>query len=253
MKKIFILLSLLITSLCSHAMIEGIHKNCKENIMFIGEDETGNTLDSILCNPGVEVVANTSDDIAKFMYHKDSNSLNALIGDFIIEKCEYDAFIYIMVAADVQKLQSAYSYLWRYFTANAWYSNVSDHSRHLAEYYFSKDSLFNQRQIHKKWFTVLRTAHSTSQIFRYCDKTNENALVRYHALYGSITDYELLKKQLFLANQHERLLFYSYIMADRYHYEKAKEDIIYIIHKFYEENDLGMIGEDTAYFCDCFR
>ena len=72
-------------------------------------------------------------------------------------------------------------------------------------------------------------------------------------LKGSVEDYKKLKDMMYNAEMYPFMLYYAYIMADRYDYQPAKEDVVTIINRFYRENHLEPIDKDTQYFCSFFK
>ena len=87
------------------------------------------------------------------------------------------------------------------------------------------------------------------------DGKKENHLTHLKAksLLGNVDDYIKLKRTLMVSNQLEQLLYYSYIMADRYNYEPARQDVMHAMKKGYEKYDLGEFGEDAKYFCSFYH
>ena len=72
------------------------------------------------------------------------------------------------------------------------------------------------------------------------------------SLMGNIGNYNQLKNHL-IEKKPEELLYYSYIMADRYDYEPARKDIIDVMEKGYKKYGLGKMGQDAKYFCSFFQ
>jgi hypothetical protein len=70
---------------------------------------------------------------------------------------------------------------------------------------------------------------------------------------GSISDYNKLKETLLKEGKYDYLLYYSYIMAERYKYNPAKKDIIDIINKAYKKYNLGGYGKEVVFFCSYFE
>jgi hypothetical protein len=86
-------------------------------------------------------------------------------------------------------------------------------------------------------------------------KRNKSSIadLKANSLMGSIQDYNKLKSVLLHEDQYDYLLYYSYIMAERYNYIPAKKDIIDIIDRAYKKYGLGKYGKDTQYFCSFFK
>lgn len=168
----------------------------------------------------------------------------------------FEVMIYAIVGADKYKLLASYKTLCGCFSFNERYCDIGDNSLTLTKYYYAKDT--THYHIHKNYPNYLRKIKDISHIIwinNIRGKKDKSKLyeLKENILYGSINDYEKLKKVLCKNNQYECLLFYSYIMADRYHYNQAKKDIIYIVQKFYKDNNLGKLGEDAMFFCGFFK
>ena len=84
-------------------------------------------------------------------------------------------------------------------------------------------------------------------------KSSEMKSQKVGCLNGSVEDYKKLKETMYNAGMYPFMLFYSYVMADRYDYQPAKEDVIAIINRFYKENNLGPLDKDTQFFCSFFK
>lgn len=192
-------------------------------------------------------------DIENFLLNKDDSSYKKISECFVKEDNQFEYLIYAFVAADKFHLHDAYHDLWMCFTYYGCYSNIGKNSKKLADYYFCRDSIHNNNKVFIKMFGQLRLIENTAQIVQNIRKSTETKKLKYNVLYGSIADYEQLKKIMYDKGNYERLLYYSYIMADRYQYEIAKKDIIDIINKFYKINDLGQFGCDILYFCEHFK
>lgn len=84
-------------------------------------------------------------------------------------------------------------------------------------------------------------------------KSSEMKSQKVGCLKGSVEDYKKLKEMMYIAGMYPFMLFYAYIMADRYDYQPAKEDVVAIINRFYKENNLGPLDKDTQFFCSFFK
>lgn len=84
-------------------------------------------------------------------------------------------------------------------------------------------------------------------------KSSEMKCQKIGCLKGSVEDYKKLKEMMYNAGMYPFMLYYAYIMADRYDYQPAKEDVVTIINRFYRENHLEPIDKDTQYFCSFFK
>ena len=84
-------------------------------------------------------------------------------------------------------------------------------------------------------------------------KSSEMKCQKVGCLKGSVEDYKKLKEMMYNAGMYPFMLYYAYIMADRYDYQPAKEDVVTIINRFYRENHLEPIDKDTQYFCSFFE
>ncbi len=85
------------------------------------------------------------------------------------------------------------------------------------------------------------------------NKSTNTERLKAECLKGSISAYKRLKNRMYKNDLYIFLLYYSYLMADRYDYTPARKDVIDIIERFYKEYDLGPLDKDTEYFCSFFR
>ena len=84
-------------------------------------------------------------------------------------------------------------------------------------------------------------------------KSTDIQRLKVGSLKGVADDYNKLRKLMLTDETYVYLLYYSYIMADRYNYLQAKKDVITIIKRFYREYDLEPIDKDTQSFCSYFN
>ena len=85
------------------------------------------------------------------------------------------------------------------------------------------------------------------------NKSSEMKCLKVGCLKGSVEDYKKLKEMMSNNRMYPFMLYYAYIMADRYNYQPAREDVVTIVNRFYRENHLEPIDKDTQYFCNFFK
>ena len=83
--------------------------------------------------------------------------------------------------------------------------------------------------------------------------SSETQRLKAGSLKGSVEDYKKLKEKMSNDEMYVFMLYYAYIMADRYAYSPAKKDVITIVNRFYREHNLGPIDKDTQSFCNLFE
>ena len=74
--------------------------------------------------------------------------------------------------------------------------------------------------------------------------------IKSEVIKGNSNSYDILKKTLVENEEEDYLLYYAYLMSDRYGYAPARKDIISVIEKAFKKYKLGAIDPETQYFID---
>lgn len=134
--------------------------------------------------------------------------------------------------------------------------NIGKNSKKISLYYLRK---WESRTKHKRGkqiierFESMPTNKTGIRVSKINYRSSEIQRLKAGCLKGSTKDYEMLKKKMFNVEMYAFMLYYAYIMYDRYNYMPAKKDVIAIIKRFFREYNLEPIDKDTQYFCSFFE
>ena len=134
--------------------------------------------------------------------------------------------------------------------------NISKNSKEISLYYLKKWESSTQHKRGKQIierFESIPTNETGIRFPKITYKSSEIQRLKVGCLKGVTKDYEKLKEKMSNDTMYAFMLYYAYIMADRYNYQPAKEDVITIIKRFYAEYNLGSLDKDTRYFCSFFE
>ena len=201
--------------------------------------------------PVIERRQPTVGDVNLFMLRKTSDEFDNLYYLFLNADSQFEILLYAIIATDKFDIASGYYEIACCLTNCLSYLSIGTHSKEMASHYLrigsEKDkicaeaynSLDKRRDYEKMWLP----------------KKNKSPLaeLKANSLMGSIRDYNKLKSVLLHEDQYDLLLYYSYIMVERYNYIPAKKDIIDIMEKAYIKYGLGKYGKDADYFCNFFQ
>lgn len=193
----------------------------------------------------------TLNDVNLFMERRSFYEFNNLRYLFRSADSQFEILLYALIAIDKFDITPAYYEVACCLTNCLSYLTIGEHSKEMvthfleigsqkdkicAEAYYSLDM---RKDIPKMWVP----------------KKSENTIVelKTNSLMGSISDYNKLKETLLKEGKYDYLLYYSYIMAERYKYNPAKKDIIDIINKAYKKYNLGGYGKEVVFFCSYFE
>lgn len=170
---------------------------------------------------------------------------------------EYNEFLLYSLAAanklglDVAKIRVACC-----LTESLSNPDIGKNSKKIALLYLNNGKFITK---HKRGKQIIERLESSSKedidliTPKITSKSSVIQRLKAGCLKGSVDDYRSLKEKLYNDKKYAFLLYYSYIMADRYDYLPAKKDVIAIITRFYKENGLGSLDKDTKYFCSFFE
>ena len=167
-----------------------------------------------------------------------------------------ETLLYNLVAANKLGLDVANIRIANCLTQSLSNPYVGRNSKEIALFYLKKGK-FDTR--HKRGKQIIERFESLSAdktefivpVITY--KSSETQRLKAGCLKGSVEDYKRLKEKMSNAEMYAFLLYYAYVMADRYAYLPAKEDIVTIVNRFYREYNLEPIDKDTQYFCSFFK
>jgi len=194
----------------------------------------------------------TNDDVDAFITSRTLESYENLCFRYLKSDLVFEEFFFDIVAVDKFKIPKGYYNLAGCLTNYFSYLSIGHHSKEIATFFLKKGAKnsalcretlqslsFGNREIDKLWTP---------------DYNHENTILYLKAksLMGDIDSYKRLKKILIETNQSEHLLYYSYLMVDRYDYKPAGGDFIYVLKENYKKYDLGELGEDANYLCSFY-
>lgn len=190
------------------------------------------------------------------MKHPDEKHFFELENEFEYADGFSELLLYYLVAAnklglDVAKIRVANS-----LTQSLSNPNVGKHTKEIALFYLKK---WESSTKHKRGKWIIERFESSSadktefDVPEITNKSTDMQRLKVGSLKGSTSDYNKLKELMSNDGMYTFLLYYSYIMADRYDYLPAKKDVVTIIDRFYKEYSLGPVDKDTEYFCSFFK
>lgn len=197
----------------------------------------------------------SAEEVDSFMKVRTKICFQNLCGSFIHADLLYEEIIYALVAVDKFQLSEGYCEIALCMTNLFQALDISKHSQEIAMYYLKKGidkhdkcsisayEEINKISQNKKLFLAVKSKYSDKNV----------VALKNNSLLGVVDDYERLKEVLYDKKRYEELLFYSFIMADKYEYTPAKTDVIKVIEKFYKDYKLGKFGTETTFFCSFFR
>lgn len=193
--------------------------------------------------------APTSKDIKFFLNHRDEEgSYSRLSFKFkFADICE-ECLLYSLIAAGKFNIPEANydiaAYLTDYFTI----TDLGKHSKDLAIHFFAKVKKDEFLSSQLKHFMAMK---DEGKMLHGVDSKRHSSdiwFLKSETLKGSTENYKKLKEEMYSRGEEDLLLFYSYIMADRYNYAPARNDVKDIINNAYTKYDLGGIDQEVLYF-----
>ena len=194
-------------------------------------------------------------DVDSFMTCRTRESLKNLVLRHGEADTMNELLFYAIVAADKFKIPHAYYHIAGCLTNYFSYISVGNHSKEIAIFFLKRGVTKNDESCLETYESLDKHTEKEVRKLWIPEKNKANPIVAYKAnsLHGNIEDYNKLKKHLIENNKPEELLYYSYIMADRFDYEPARKDIVDVIEKGYDKYKLGKSGKDAKYFCSFFQ
>ncbi len=195
-------------------------------------------------------------DINDFIKGRDKESYDTLMNKFICSDVYLENLLYALVAADKFGIVVANMDIALSLSEGLSNVDVSTNSKKIALFYLEK---WKNKSEHKRSveiyqaFKAKENSPSNLSVPSISSQSTEILKQKALCLNGSVDAYCELKSQLCNSPMYGILLYYAFIMADRYNYKPAKADIIDIIERFYKEYKLGKPDVETKYFCDFFK
>ena len=256
--KIKTLIGLLLVDFLQTACVNNAQKTeCVDNVQKTEQTKNDEPIVSIIdeTSDPDSVYSSCSKKFADLMKHPDEKHFFELENEFEYADDGSELLLYYLVAAnklglDVAKIRVANS-----LTQSLSNPNVGKHTKEIALFYLKKWESSTRHKRGKmmiELFDSLSTDETEFIVPEITCKSTDIQRLKVGSLKGSASDYNKLKELMSTDGMYVFLLYYSYIMADRYDYLPAKKDVVTIISDFYKEYNLGPIDKDTEYFCGFF-
>lgn len=190
-------------------------------------------------------------DVNLFMEKRSYNEFNNLRYLFRNADSQFEILLYAIIAIDKFDIMPAYYEVACCLTNCLSYLTVGEHSKEMATHFLEIGA--QKDKICAEAYYSLDMRKDNPKM--WVPKKSENTIIelKKNSLMGSISDYNKLKETLLKEDKYDYLLYYSYIMAERYNYDPANKDILDIINKAYKKYNLGGYGKETGYFCSFFK
>ena len=191
-------------------------------------------------------------DVILFMKNRDQDSFNNLCFRYLKSDSPFEVIFYALVAVDKFNISRGYAEFGSCLTKFFSYMSVSNHSKEIAIYFLQKGARNNN--ICAERLDIICKDKEYPKLWLPNNKDGDPFIaLKVNTIKGSIKDYNKLKNAFYDNNQPELLIYYSFLMADRYNYVPAREDVIKSLKQAYKKYNLGEFGEDTKYFCSFFQ
>lgn len=243
MYKTFLILLLILSSCCTSAPKEE---------QPLKKDSTGNK-NKIMpikdnCIPSAyETEAPSQNDIDLFISQRGKNY------ELIKMKIDYgshrkEVLLYSLIAANKFQINQANYDIASILSDIFSKTDVGKHSKEMVLHFFDKAKSSRMRTSQIEHFKKME---DTGEDLFDTKRNNIEYIetIKAEVVKGNSHSYDDLKKTL-VENEEDYLLYYAYLMSDRYGYAPARKDIISVIEKAFKKYKLGAIDPETQYFID---
>ena len=201
--------------------------------------------------PVIEKRQPTVNDVKIFMLKKTSDEFYNLCYFFQNADSQFEILLYAIIATDKFNIAYGYYQIACCLTNCLGYLSIGKHSKEMASHYLKIGS--QKEELCAEAYNSLNKRKDYAKMWIPKKNKNPTAELKANSLMGSIKDYNKLKNVLLNEDQYDYLLYYSYIMVERYNYIPAKKDIIDIMDKAYKKYGLGKYGKDAEFFCSYYK
>lgn len=196
----------------------------------------------------------TQDDI-RYFFSTQGDNYEMLHAKFEHIDNEYERLFFTFVAANKFKISQANLDLAVIFSDFMTKPDIGKHSKEIVLHFYKKLKLSKLMKSGLKYFCEMEAKGEPVFTNLLDDNTIISAItslrkLKLAVIQGDCNSYDVLKQKMIKRNEEERLLYYAYIMADRYDYLPARKDIPVILQHAFKKYDLGKIDPDTQYFID---
>jgi hypothetical protein len=187
------------------------------------------------------------------MKNRDKESYSNLCFRYLKSDSPFESLFYNLVAVDKFHISRGYTKIGSCITMFYSYLSLSNNSKEIA-IHFLKKGVKRKDSICAKRLDIISKDKEYPKLWVPQNKNRDPFVaLKINTIEGSIKDYNKLKIAFYNKNQPELLVFYSFLMADRYNYPPARTDVIKCLKMAYDKYNLGEFGEDTKYFCGFFN
>ncbi len=205
-------------------------------------------IDSVYCH--------CSELFEDLMKHPDDKRYYALENAFSSSDIYSESLLYSLVAANKLGVDVAIIRVANCISEELSNPTIGKNTKEISLYYLKKwasRTKYKRAKLIVENFDTMSIKDRGIIVPAITYKSSEMQCLKAGCLKGSINDYKKLKEMMSNDRMYAFMLYYAYIMADRYNYLPAKEDVVTIITRFYREYNLGPIDKDTQYFCSFFK
>lgn len=228
--------------------------NAQQNKSKENDEPVNLIIDEVVTTDSVYYLC--SEKFASLIKNPNEKLFFELENEFDYADNNSELLLYYLVAANKLGLDVAKIRVANCLTQSLSCPNIGKNSREIALFYLKKWESSTKHKRGKEIierFESLLTDEGKTIVPVIKEKSSEIQRLKAGSLNGSIENYVKLKEKLYNDRMYPFMLYYAYIMADRYDYQPAKEDVVTIINRFYRENHLEPIDKDTQYFCSFFK
>lgn len=228
--------------------------NAQQNKSKENDEPVNLIIDEVVTTDSVYYLC--SEKFASLIKNPNEKLFFELENEFDYADNNSELLLYYLVAANKLGLDVAKIRVANCLTQSLSCPNIGKNSREIALFYLKKWESSTKHKRGKEIierFESLLTDEGKTIVPVIKDKSSEIQRLKAGSLNGSIENYVKLKEKLYNDRMYPFMLYYAYIMADRYNYQPAREDVVTIVNRFYRENHLEPIDKDTQYFCNFFK
>ena len=248
------LLFLLETGCTSNVQQNKCATNVQQNKSDINDEPVNLIVDKVAVDNSVYNLC--SKKFANLIKHPSEKQFFEIVRELDNTDKYKETLLYNLVAANKLGIDVANIRIANCLTQSLSNPYVGKNSKEIALFYLKKGEFATK---HKRGQQIIERFESLSTdktefivpVITY--KSSEIQRLKAGSLKGSVEDYKRLKEKMSNSEMYAFMLYYAYIMADRYAYLPAKEDIVSIVNRFYREYNLEPIDKDTQYFCSFFE
>lgn len=204
--------------------------------------------------------------VDSFMIFRDKKHFENLCSQFDFADNGSECLLYSLVAVCDFNISRAKYKLAENLTDYFIHPNLGKHSKEISQHYFNewkienKDDQNLQRKSFAKYLSKIQANYASDDeaskelfIPKIESTSSETRKLKARSLEGSVDDYNRLKSILYKDDMYGILFYYSYVMADRYDYAPAKEDMTNVLERFHKQYGLPNPKVNMSFFMNFFK